>query len=330
MSGTREEGADRLRVGGWVPRTDSPSGGDAEPRPPADDPEPRPGAAATASEPAGDGAPERAGDGAPERAGDAAPEPPSGPPDSGPVVPDPGPVVPDPGPVPPGRPRPRFGVPAKVVGGAVAVVAILVLAVAAYQSMTRSPAAGPRGYGTEPTGSRVAVPPVNPSGVPAPSASPSGSPSASPSRSPASSPEPSPTGPVAVPAGAVANGGFESGTLAGWNCTNKLDRVVTSPLHSGRYALAGDPSVGRTAQCSQTVPVQPGKRYTLSGWVSGEQVYLGVSGAGLPESQAFTTSATYAQLQVTFVAPAGTNSVTIWVHGWYVPGTYYADDISLG
>jgi chitinase len=301
MSGTGEEGADRLRVGGWVPRKDPRSGGEADPQPPADHPEPQP--------PAGDTEP------APS-AGDTEPAPAS--------------ALPDPEPVPPGQPRPRFGVPAKVVAAAVAVVAILtVLAVAAYQSMTHAPAASPAGAGTEPSSSRVAVPPVDASGVPAPSASPSGTPSASPSPSLANSPAPGPTGPTPVPDEVVANGGFESGTLAGWNCTNKLNQVVTSPVHSGRYALAGDPNGGRTAQCSQTVPVQPGKRYTLSAWASGDHVYLGVSGAGLPEPQAFTASATYTQLQVTFVAPAGTSSVTIWVHGWYVPGTYYADDISL-
>jgi hypothetical protein len=297
MSGTGEESADRLRVGGWVLRKDALSGGDAEPEPAVDDPEPRP--------PAGDA----------ER--------------------QPEPALPYPARVRSDRARGRFGVPAKVVAGAVAVVAILaVLAVAAYQSMTHAPVASPAGYGTEPSSSQVAVPRMDPSGVPAPSASPSASPSAPPSATPLRSapvgpPAPSAAVPAAVPDEAVANGGFESGTLAGWSCANKLNRVVTSPVRSGRYALAGDATGGRTAQCSQPVPVEPGKRYTLSAWVSGEHVYLGVSGAGLPEPEAWAASTTYTQLRVTFVAPAGTSSVTIWVHGWYAPGTYYADDISL-
>ena len=34
-------------------------------------------------------------------------------------------------------------------------------------------------------------------------------------------------------------------------------------------------------------------------------------------------------LPTTFATGASTTSVTIYVHGWYAQGTYYADDISL-
>jgi hypothetical protein len=322
MNGASVEDADRLRVGGWVLQKDALSAGDADDVGDVGD--------ASDADDVGD-------------VGDPEQEPPE--PAAGDPEPESRAADPNPGPVPPGRSNRsrgrielpgsggRIGLPAKALAGAAAVVVLLtVLAVAAYQSMTRAPAAGPAGYGAEPGASRAAgaLPSTDPSGVPAPSASRSGRPVATPLHSaPASAPAPSPAGPPAVPGEAVSNGGFESGTLAGWSCAGNLGRVVTSPVHSGRYALAADAGLGRTAQCSQEVPVQPGKRYTLSAWVSGERVYLGVSGADLADPETSTGSAAYTQLRLTFVAPAGTSSVTVWVHGWYAPGTYYADDISL-
>src|SRR5579862_8362313 len=73
----------------------------------------------------------------------------------------------------------------------------------------------------------------------------------------------------AVPAAAatnlVSNPGFESGSLSGWTCSG-TDSVVTSPVHSGSYALAGAANSADDAQCSQAIAVQPGATYTLSAW----------------------------------------------------------------
>jgi len=62
----------------------------------------------------------------------------------------------------------------------------------------------------------------------------------------------------------VQNPGFESGTLAPWSCSGDNGSVVTSPVHSGSYALLGTPTDSDDAQCSQTVSVQPSSSYTLT------------------------------------------------------------------
>ncbi|MFI8823453.1 carbohydrate binding domain-containing protein [Streptomyces sp. NPDC053431] len=136
---------------------------------------------------------------------------------------------------------------------------------------------------------------------------------------------------VAVPTPAQAanlltNPGFESGTLSGWTCTGGLGSVVSSPVHGGAKALAGAASASDNAKCAQTVSVQPNTTYTLSGWVRGAYVYLGVDGGG----SAWTPSAaSYQQLSVSFTTGASQTSATVYTHGWYGQGTYYADDISL-
>lgn len=123
----------------------------------------------------------------------------------------------------------------------------------------------------------------------------------------------------------LANPGFEAGNLSGWTCST-LDSVVKAPVHSGSYALAGAASSSDDAQCSQTVSVKPSTSYTLSGWVEGSYVYIGESGG----SNNWTASASsWQQLSDTFTTGSSASSVTIYVHGWYGQGTFYADDLSL-
>lgn len=78
----------------------------------------------------------------------------------------------------------------------------------------------------------------------------------------------------------LQNPGFELGSLAGWSCSANSGTVVTSPVHSGTYALQATPAGSDDAQCTQQVSVQPNSAYTLSGWVQGSYVYLGDSGTG--------------------------------------------------
>ncbi|MFD9316475.1 fibronectin type III domain-containing protein [Streptomyces sp. NPDC060053] len=138
-------------------------------------------------------------------------------------------------------------------------------------------------------------------------------------------------GAVALPGTAQAaniltNPGLESGALSPWSCTGNLGSVVSSPAHSGSKALAGAVSSSDIAKCSQTVPVQPNTTYELTGWVRGSYVYLGVDGG----ASTWTSSpSAYGRLSVSFTTGASQTSATIYVHGWYAQGTYYADDISL-
>ena len=135
-------------------------------------------------------------------------------------------------------------------------------------------------------------------------------------------------GPAAAASNLLANPGFETGTTAGWSCS-PLDTVVTSPVHSGTYALAGAASNSDDAQCSQTVSVQPSTSYSLSGYVEGSYVYIGDSGTGFTGTSTWTSATSWQQLSTTFTTGASTTSVTVYVHGWYAQGTYHADDLSL-
>ncbi|MFD0366500.1 carbohydrate binding domain-containing protein [Streptomyces sp. NPDC059071] len=120
--------------------------------------------------------------------------------------------------------------------------------------------------------------------------------------------------------------GFESGGLTGWTCSGGLGSVVSTPVHGGTKALAGAASSSDHAKCSQTVAVQPNTTYTLSGWVRGNYVYLGVDGG----TSTWTAAApSYQQLSLRFTTGASQTSATVYTHGWYGQGTYYADDISL-
>ncbi|GLW48622.1 hypothetical protein Stsp02_42840 [Streptomyces sp. NBRC 14336] len=139
------------------------------------------------------------------------------------------------------------------------------------------------------------------------------------------------TGAVALPgtahaANILSNPGFESGSLSPWTCTGNLGSVVSSPVHGGSRALQGAVSSSDIAKCSQTVRVQPNTAYTLSGWVRGSYVYLGVEGG----AATWTTSpSAYSRLTVSFTTGASQTSATVYTHGWYAQGTYYADDVSL-
>ncbi|MFE1438827.1 carbohydrate binding domain-containing protein [Streptomyces sp. NPDC058739] len=138
-------------------------------------------------------------------------------------------------------------------------------------------------------------------------------------------------GAVALPgtahaANILSNAGFETGSLSPWTCTGNLGSVVNSPVHGGSRALQGAASASDNAKCGQTVSVQPNTTYTLSSWVRGSYVYLGVDGG----ASTWTNSPTaYGRLSLSFTTGAAQTSARVYVHGWYGQGTYHADDISL-
>src|SRR5215469_5361432 len=126
------------------------------------------------------------------------------------------------------------------------------------------------------------------------------------------------------------NGNFGTGSTAGWTCSSG-DTVVTSPVAPGStFALAGTPTSSDDAQCSQVVSVQPSSSYTLTGLVEGDYVFLGDSGTGTSDTNNWTPSATsWTQLSTSFTTGAATTSVTVYIHGWYVQPTFYADALTL-
>ncbi|KPI14677.1 Chitinase [Actinobacteria bacterium OK074] len=138
-------------------------------------------------------------------------------------------------------------------------------------------------------------------------------------------------GAVALPSTAEAanvlgNPGFETGGLSPWSCSGNLGSIVSTPTHGGSNALTGAVSSSDTAQCAQTVSVQPNTTYSLSGWVRGSYVYIGIDGG----ASTWTTSpSAYSQLTVSFTTGAAQTGATVYVHGWYAQGAYYADDFSL-
>ncbi|MFE2721229.1 carbohydrate binding domain-containing protein, partial [Kitasatospora sp. NPDC059327] len=128
-----------------------------------------------------------------------------------------------------------------------------------------------------------------------------------------------------TPPGALVNGGLETGSLAPWTCQSG-GAVVSTPAHSGSYALQAAATAGQTGQCAQTVTLSPNTSYTLSGWVQGNYAYLGVSGGATAST--WTNAAGWTKLTVPFTTGAS-GTVTVYLHGWYGQGNVFGDDFAI-
>ncbi len=122
----------------------------------------------------------------------------------------------------------------------------------------------------------------------------------------------------------IRNGSFEDGKV-NWSCE---DARVSSPGHWGQRSLEGVTSANSTGRCTQTIAVRPNFRYTLSAWVQGSWVHLGVTGYGSPATVRDAT--TWTNVSTTFTTPPGTETVEVYVSGWYAQGRYRADDVAVG
>jgi hypothetical protein len=128
----------------------------------------------------------------------------------------------------------------------------------------------------------------------------------------------------------VANGNFATGTLADWTCSAGTATVVTSPVYTGdQYALEGNATSSNDAQCTQVISVQPSSSYSLSAEVQGNYVYLGTTGDGTTDVSTWSAKSTWNQLSVSFTTGSSTTSMTIYLHGWYAQGSYYADNVTM-
>jgi hypothetical protein len=125
--------------------------------------------------------------------------------------------------------------------------------------------------------------------------------------------------------GALANAGFETGSLSPWT-GQPGSTVVSTPVHTGSHAVEAVATASQTGEVDQTVTLAPNSSHTLTAWVQGNFAFIGVSGGATAST--WTSSAGWTQLTVSFTTGAS-GTVTVFVHGWFAQGNVFADDFSL-
>jgi hypothetical protein len=127
------------------------------------------------------------------------------------------------------------------------------------------------------------------------------------------------------PPNTLVNGGFETGSLSPWTAQPGTV-VVGSPAHSGSHALSINATSSQTGEADQTITLAPNSSHTLTAWVQGNFVFIGVTGGA--SASTWTSSTGYSQLTVPFTT-GSSGTVTVFVHGWFAQGTAFADDFAV-
>ena len=137
----------------------------------------------------------------------------------------------------------------------------------------------------------------------------------------------------AVPIELVTNGGFETGDLTGWTCTNADSCVVGGVAHSGTFAVDGFDNTG-FATLSQTIATIAGANYNFS-FYSETEAQVIYSGnilhyqVGSEPTVLVPTTTSWAMTSTSFTATGPTTALQFYFETDPGTLTWRIDDVSV-